>query len=237
MIVICSLVFPDPIPAFPCEGKGKMLEAGFVMEESGVSKHTPQRLGDLLLDSNLIDEIQLRVALQEQGNTGERLGSALVHLGFIDEAVLAAFLSKQAELPCVNIQGLHIPSEILELIPKEIAVKNAVIPVRLSGITLYVAMSDPFDSDTLDIIADVTGMEIMPLIAPEFRLKKSLERFYGEEIEEERPEAVSAELSTLVQELEKDTMENMSGRIDALSGKIDLLTATLEEIKIVLTLK
>ena len=202
-----------------------------------MSKHAPQRLGDLLLDSNLIDEIQLRVALQEQANTGERLGSALVHLGFIDEAVLAAFLSKQAELPCVNIQGLHIPPEILELIPKEIAIKNAVIPVRLSGITLYVAMSDPFDHDTLELIADVTGMEIMPLIAPEFRLKKSLERFYGEEIEEERPEAVSAELSSLVQEMEKDTMENMSGRIDALSGKIDRMTASLEEIKIILTLK
>ena len=206
-----------------------------------MSKHTPQRppqrLGDLLLDSNLIDEIQLRVALQEQANTGERLGSALVHLGFIDEAVLAAFLSKQAELPCVNIQGLHIPSDILELIPKEIAVKNAVIPVRLSGVTLYVAMADPFDSDTLELVTDVTGMEVMPLIAPEFRLKKSLERFYGDEVEEERPEAVSVELSTLVEELEKDTMDNMSGRIDALSGKIDQMAATLEEIKIILTLK
>ena len=200
-------------------------------------KNTPQRLGDLLLDSNLIDEIQLRVALQEQANTGERLGSALVHLGFIDEAVLAAFLSKQAELPCVNIQGLHIPSDILELIPKEIAVKNAVIPVRLSGVTLYVAMADPFDSDTLELVTDVTGMEVMPLIAPEFRLKKSLERFYGDEVEEERPEAVSVELSTLVQELEKDTMDNLSSRIDALSGKIDLMAATLEEIRIILALK
>lgn len=202
-----------------------------------MSKQTPQRLGDLLLDSNLIDEIQLRVALQEQANTGERLGSALVHLGFIDEAVLAAFLSKQAELPCVNIQGLHIPSDILELIPKEIAVKNAVIPVRLSGVTLYVAMADPFDSDTLELVTDVTGMEVMPLIAPEFRLKKSLERFYGDEVEEERPEAVSVELSTLVQELEKDNIDNLSSRIDALSGKIDQMAATLEEIKIILTLK
>jgi len=84
-------------------------------------------LNQLLLSANLIDEIQLRVALQEQSDTGERLGSCLVHLGFIDEAVLAAFLSRQADLPCVNIQGLHIPNQILSLIPKELAFEDGAL--------------------------------------------------------------------------------------------------------------
>ena len=61
-----------------------------------------ERLGDLLIKANLIDAIQLRVALQAQKESGERLGTTLVELGFIEEAVLAAFLSKQADMPCIN---------------------------------------------------------------------------------------------------------------------------------------
>jgi type IV pilus assembly protein PilB len=193
--------------------------------------NNPQRLGDLLLEANLIDEIQLRVALQEQATTGERLGSALVHLGFIDEAVLAAFLSKQADLPCVNIHGLHIPPEIVALIPKAIAFENAIIPIRRSGNTLYLAMADPFDQEALDIAADVTGLEVMPLIAPEFRLKKSLERFYEEEVYDEPMERVSLELSGIAEEIEKDSIEGVSSRVDQLSAKIDALRAAVELLR------
>ncbi len=193
-----------------------------------MTENNPQRLGDLLLDANLIDEIQLRVALQEQASTGERLGSALVHLGFIDEAVLAAFLSKQADLPCVNIHGLHIPGDIVSLIPKEIAFENAIIPIRRSGDILYLAMADPFDDEAVEIAADVTGLNVMPLIAPEFRLKKSLERFYDQEIYDEPAERVSLELSGLVDEMEKDSIEGLSARVEQLNAKIDSLTHTIE---------
>lgn len=199
-----------------------------------MSENNPQRLGDLLLDANLIDEIQLRVALQEQASTGERLGSALVHLGFIDEAVLAAFLSKQADLPCVNIHGLHIPSEILALIPKEIAFENAIIPIRRSGDTLYLAMADPFDNEALDIASDVTGLDVMPLIAPEFRLKKSLERIYNQEVYDEPPERVSLELTGIVDEMEKDSIEGLSSRVEQLSAKIDTLTHTVEMLSAII---
>jgi len=193
--------------------------------------NNPQRLGDLLLEANLIDEIQLRVALQEQATTGERLGSALVHLGFIDEAVLAAFLSKQADLPCVNIHRLYIPPEIVSLIPKAIAFENAIIPIRRSGNTLYLAMADPLDQEDLDIEADITGLEVMPLIAPEFRLKKSLERFYEEEVYDEPMERVSLELSGIAEEIEKDSIEGVSSRVDQLSAKIDALRAAVELLR------
>lgn len=193
-----------------------------------MSENNPQRLGDLLLDANLIDEIQLRVALQEQASTGERLGSALVHLGFIDEAVLAAFLSKQADLPCVNIHGLHIPPEIVSLLPKEIAFENAILPIRRSGDTLYLAMADPFDHEALEIASEITGLTVMPLIAPEFRLKKSLERIYNQDVYDEPSERVSLELSGLVEEIEKDSIEGLSTRIEQIAAKIDSLTRTVE---------
>ncbi len=59
------------------------------------------RLGDLLLEANLIDEVQLRIALEEQKRRGTKFGSTLIALNFIDETVLSAFLSRQLDMPCV----------------------------------------------------------------------------------------------------------------------------------------
>ena len=196
-------------------------------------KHAP-RLGDLLLSANLIDEIQLRVALQEQAETGERLGSALVHLGFIDEAVLAAFLSRQADLPCVNIQGLFIPDEVLALIPKEIALEHSIIPIRRSGDVLYLAMADPFAEDTRELAAEISGCNIVPMIAPEFRLKRSIEKFYSdapERRDEEPRERLSVELQSLVEEMEADGSQNLAFQIQDLAMKIDRLTGVVAELK------
>jgi hypothetical protein len=196
-------------------------------------KHAP-RLGDLLLSANLIDEIQLRVALQEQAETGERLGSALVHLGFIDEAVLAAFLSRQADLPCVNIQGLFIPDEVLALIPKEIALEHSIIPIRRSGDVLYLAMADPFAEDTRELAAEISGCNIVPMIAPEFRLKRSIEKFYSgvpEKADDEPRERLSVELQSLVEEMESDGSQNLAFQVQDLAMKIDRLTGVVAELK------
>jgi type IV pilus assembly protein PilB len=191
-----------------------------------------KRLGDLLLDANLIDEIQLRVALQEQASTGERLGSALVHLGFIDEAVLAAFLSKQTNLPCVNIHGLFVPQEILDLVPRATAIEHSVVPIRRSGDLLYLAMADPFAQKAIEVVERVTGLTVMPLIAPEFRLRKSLRKFYGDtRHKSDPPERVSLELQSVVSEIEQDPAALLSTRIDAIAAKLDALADAVARIE------
>jgi type IV pilus assembly protein PilB len=191
-----------------------------------------KRLGDLLLDANLIDGIQLRVALQEQSSTGERLGSALVHLGFIDEAVLAAFLSKQTNLPCVNIHGLFVPQEILDLVPRHAAIEHSVVPIRRSGELLYLAMADPFDQKALDAVERLTGLTVMPLIAPEFRLRKSLRKYYGDtRTKSDPPERLSMELQSVVSEIEKDPSMLLETRIDAIAAKLDTLVEIMTRIE------
>jgi type IV pilus assembly protein PilB len=196
-----------------------------------MSEHV-KRLGDLLLDANLIDEIQLRVALQEQSSTGERLGSALVHLGFIDEAVLAAFLSKQTNLPCVNIHGLFVPPEILELVPRQAAIDHSVVPIRRSGELLYLAMADPFDQRAIETVERLTGLTVMPLIAPEFRLRKSLRKYYGDtRTKSDPPERLSLELQAVVSEIEEDPSALLATRIDAIAVKLDALTDAIARIE------
>lgn len=190
-----------------------------------------ERLGELLIKANLIDDIQLRVALTAQKHTKERLGTTLVELGFIDEAVLAAFLSKQVDMPCINIANIRIPREIVQLIPKDVALQCAAMPIRRAGNILYLAMADPFDLETIDIVKkhiapDVT---ITPMIAPEVSLKKCLERHY--EPEKLEADEEMADLMHIADELDQESFRDLAEKVDLLSSRIDLLMSKVEAVQ------
>lgn len=132
----------------------------------------------MLLEANLIDEVQMQIALSEQARTGKKFGSTLVDLKFIDENVLAAFLSKQIDIPCISLLHIDIPRKVLRKVPGRLARECRAIPIRMEDKKLEVAMIDPTDADLIDVLATATGMEIAPLIAPQSSLEKMIERFY-----------------------------------------------------------
>jgi len=141
-----------------------------------------QNLGDMLVAANLIDEVQMQIALSEQRRTGRRFGSTLVDLKFIDENVLAAFLAKQIDIPCISLLHVDIPKKILRKLPRAAALECNAIPVRMDGERLEVAMLDPTDIDVLEKLEAAAGMTITPLIAPQSSIETMIERFYPEPV-------------------------------------------------------
>jgi hypothetical protein len=138
-------------------------------------------LGEMLLSANLIDKVQMRIALSEQKRTGQRFGSTLIELQFIDENVLAAFLSKQIDVPCISLLHIDIPRKVLRRISRAVALDCKAIPVRIEQDRLEVAMVDPTDIELLSRIEEVAGIPVVPLIAPESSIITMIQRFYPEE--------------------------------------------------------
>ena len=134
----------------------------------------------MLLAANLIDEVQMQIALAEQKHTGRRFGSTLVDLKFIDENVLAAFLSKQIDVPCISLLHVDIPKKVLRKLPRATAIECKAVPVRIDGERLEVAMTDPTDIEVLDKIEKATGMTVSPLIAPQSSIATMIERCFPE---------------------------------------------------------
>jgi hypothetical protein len=137
-----------------------------------------QNLGQMLLDANLIDEVQMQIALSEQKQSGRKFGSTLVDLKFIDENVLAAFLSKQIDVPCISLLHVDIPKKVLRKLPASVARQCHAIPIRMEGETLEVAMVDPTDHELIEILEAATAMEVVPLVAPQSSLEKIINQFY-----------------------------------------------------------
>jgi hypothetical protein len=145
-----------------------------------------KNLGDMLLAANLIDEVQMQVALAEQRQTGKRFGSTLVDLKFIDENVLAAFLSKQIDVPCISLLHIDIPKKVLRRMNREAAIACQSIPVRVTEENrLEVAMVDPTDVELLTRLEDTVAMTVSPLIAPESSIRTMIDRLYPEELKDE----------------------------------------------------
>lgn len=141
-----------------------------------------QNLGDMLIAANLIDEVQMQIALAEQRQTGKRFGSTLVELKFIDENVLAAFLSKQMDVPCISLLHIDIPKKVLRKINRTLAIDCHAIPVRYDDAGhLEVAMIDPTDVDIIDKLEKATATTVSPLIAPESSITSMIDKFYPDE--------------------------------------------------------
>jgi type IV pilus assembly protein PilB len=57
--------------------------------------------------------------------------------------------------------------------------KHKVLPIRIEGNKLFVAMDDPLDYFAIDELRMVTGMRIEPVIALKDELQRAINRYYG----------------------------------------------------------
>jgi len=147
--------------------------------ESGGLQLKTTRLGDLLLDSHFITRQQLEQALQHQRTKGGRPGQCLLKLGFLTEEILHSVLSRQFGLELVEPSSCEIDPDILKLLPRELAVRLQVIPIRREANVLFVAMSDPHDVSLFDELTFRTGLRIKPLLASELQINEGIDKHFG----------------------------------------------------------
>ncbi|HPI02901.1 MAG TPA: ATPase, T2SS/T4P/T4SS family [Candidatus Goldiibacteriota bacterium] len=141
-----------------------------------------KRLGDLLLEENLITEDQIKRALEDQQKSGEPLGRILVRMGFITEEALYYFLAIQFGVEYVDVAGHETNPELLKLISKDTAEKYSILPYEEKGNKIYFATSEP-DEHLVTKIRERSAIpldkEIRFVISSESSIKSSLAVLYG----------------------------------------------------------
>ena len=139
-----------------------------------------QKLGELLLRSQIVTGAQLEAARNEQRKTGGRLSGQLTKLGYVREQDMPNFLSRQFGVPSVHLDEVQeIGEDLLKLIPRDKAVKHSCLPINRVGQTLVVAMSDPTDMFAIDDLKFMTGYNIEVVVAGEQAILGAIDRFYA----------------------------------------------------------
>ncbi len=139
------------------------------------------RLGDLLLKAGKLNRIQLDEVLRQQRQQGGRLGSLLTEKGYCSDTDIANVLSKQYEVPVVDLNKIEIEPDVTKLISLETAIRYQLIPLRRVGTTITVAVTDPTNILALDELKFTTGYRVEPVLATETAVRAALEQYYGSE--------------------------------------------------------
>lgn len=159
--------------------ESELMEALIRQSSPFVDVGHKKQLGNLLVEAKLISETTLERALERGKHEGKRLGEILEEMGVITEQELVDALARQFNFKTVkDFAGRSYAPELLNLLPTEFVIKRVVFPLMLKDYQLAVAMSDPFDSETSDMIARITGFQLVPVITTRREILEAITRHY-----------------------------------------------------------
>lgn len=129
-----------------------------------------------MLKQRAVSAAELEEALAKGGGGQGPLATRLTRDGIIEETEALKALSEQSGVPGIDLNQVCIRLKDLELLPRESAEAELVLPVLLKGDRLFVAMAEPDDSRAITELEFATGKKLFPYIA----LRGTLERVIRE---------------------------------------------------------
>ena len=177
------------------------------------------RIGDLLVQNQVITDDQLMTALREQKNTGRKLGRTLIDLGYIDEDNLLNFLSRQLEIPFVQLRHFQFNNELIKKLPETQARRFRAIVLSEQSGELLVGMTDPMDIFAYDELVRILKQPVKQAVVRESELLTTLDLVYRR----------TDEIASLAEELEDELGEDAFDLAD-LSAETDVNEAPVVKL-------
>jgi general secretion pathway protein E/type IV pilus assembly protein PilB len=153
--------------------------------ESGLGKapaeKKPMRIGEKLMGLGLISKDQLEIALREQAKSKKLLGNVLVSMNFITESALGEVLAESSGTERFDAKTAMLDPAIVAMVPRDVCLRNKVIPVQLEGQNLKLAMVDVFNVLAIDQIRRHfdKNVKIVPVYSTETEINELIERNYN----------------------------------------------------------
>jgi hypothetical protein len=151
----------------------------FIQDGTGPGGRGRKRLGELLLELDLITPVQLEEVLAAQKTDKRRLGTLLVEKKLITSTKLTQVLSYQFNLPFVSLAQVRYTPELVARIPGAFAKQRRVVPICVSGgEVLFAATDDPADQGLPQDLGEQCGMEIRLMVASPDEVQVVLDSHY-----------------------------------------------------------
>jgi type IV pilus assembly protein PilB len=176
--------------------------AGKLIIDEPLYNEAGKLLGELLLYNGIVTAQQVQQALEVQTRSNAFLGQILVDLGYASAQVVGRHLARHFGVRYVDLQDVQPDAEAVNLVPEEIVRASQIIPFRLVGETLEIAMVDPLDVSTIDNIHHLTGKRILPLLTMSGELLRTINDLFD----------AGTRTAQALQELEAETTEDVRAR-------------------------
>ncbi len=138
-------------------------------------------LGQILKARGVVREGQIQEALGEQRKHGGLIGQCLVERGACSKLDVARGLAEQSGLEIVDLDKVVPEKAALALVDATAAHTFGVLPLRVEGAMLVVAISDPLNTAVIEDLRFTTGVAVRAALGEEEKLKALVLKYYGEE--------------------------------------------------------
>jgi type IV pilus assembly protein PilB len=132
------------------------------------------------MEAGLVDEFTLLRVLDEEEKS-QTIDEVLIGTGVLDDESIAKSMAKQLKLPFIRLQELHIPQEVINLVPVEVAKTHLLAPVKIADGKLLVAMVNPLDAEALQVLRMTTNKRIEIVVAARDDILAALVKYYPSE--------------------------------------------------------
>ncbi|MCE2869747.1 MAG: hypothetical protein LW730_08245 [Xanthomonadaceae bacterium] len=105
-----------------------------------------------LVQDGALSEADARHALTEAGKDKKSIQKYLADKKLVNGLQLATAFGLEFGLPVFDLSSLDLNQSAAKLITEELATKELVLPLRRSGGKLFVATSDPTNSEALSLL-------------------------------------------------------------------------------------
>lgn len=169
-----------------------------------------EKIGQILLNRNIISKQQLDEALNIQKGTGEKLGEILIKKGYISDETLMELVSFQRGFEVIDLNKIQdkIDPSVANILSKGFTFKRKVFPFKLVDGTLHVAMIDPRDINAIDEVRLLTGYNVKPYISTKKNIESTIRLYTSDEYSlKEVQEIIKDEDFTIGKKVEEEAEE------------------------------
>ncbi len=150
-------------------------------------------LGKILEEMRVVTAAQVKAALRQQmQDSGKKLGELLVEAGAVTPAVVTEGLARQFEYPYVELRKLKLNPEVVKIISRSVCEEHSIFPIKTTGKTVTIAISDPLDLFTLDNLKFILNTEIECVLAPKEDILESIRTYYGSKEKSQMADAIES---------------------------------------------
>ncbi|MDP2810735.1 MAG: ATPase, T2SS/T4P/T4SS family [Rhodocyclaceae bacterium] len=141
------------------------------------------QLGIVLHKKNLLTSAQLQELVRLQEKRKEPLVKLLLEKEWVSERAIRNVLRKDMLIEEVQLPEFRVDAALADLIPHSFCTRQLVVPLKLEGRRLMLAMADPLDAGLIDDVRFTAGLELIVVTADVAAIRAKIAEMYGEEVD------------------------------------------------------
>ncbi len=197
-----------------------------VKDQSGAGK---LKIGELLSKAGYITATQFEEAKAVQKRTGQRLGQILLESGVIERDTIPNFLSRMHNYTLVVIEDEPPSPEALELVPYELAKRFLAFPLRVVGNTLQITMAEPTDAVEVEELQDIVQKGLNVCVSSAKDIIDAYRKYYKIDDEEYNSFFQSGQEEAEEEEVEVTQIDDFGALVSDAAEDFEIESATEDE--------